>query len=325
MKKRVIFKEPIKDGTKFHDLEVVGIRHKSIENVIYYVCKCICGKRITVKDKNLLDNIKKDCGCKEDKPQKVHLETNKKYPPKLKQLEDGQKFGRLSILKYKRLDDENNELYLCKCDCGRVLTVSRLLLKDKEANCGCLFKEKMAEDNGKTFNRLTILKFSHLEKEEEFVVCKCRCSKRIILPRKEVKSCQISGCGTCISHTRKRLESRKPISVHSLKNRVMKAYRKGAKDRGHEFNLERDDFHNFLTMNCYYCNSEPSNTIKQNSTEVKYNGIDRVDSTKGYSIDNCVSCCATCNRAKRIMTVKEFLEWVSRVYKHSIDSQISRD
>jgi 5-methylcytosine-specific restriction endonuclease McrA len=43
------------------------------------------------------------------------------------------------------------------------------------------------------------------------------------------------------------------------------------------------------------------------------NGIDRIDSNKGYTMDNCVSCCWTCNRMKGNMTQQNFLEHISKI------------
>lgn len=43
-------------------------------------------------------------------------------------------------------------------------------------------------------------------------------------------------------------------------------------------------------------------------------GLDRIDSTKGYTMDNLVSCCETCNRAKRHMSLAEFREWKNSLY-----------
>ena len=41
-----------------------------------------------------------------------------------------------------------------------------------------------------------------------------------------------------------------------------------------------------------------------------YNGIDRVDNTKGYQVNNCVASCFICNKAKGVMTQSEFLNWI---------------
>ena len=52
----------------------------------------------------------------------------------------------------------------------------------------------------------------------------------------------------------------------------------------------------------------------------KHNGIDRVDPSKGYTIDNCVSCCSKCNYAKHDMTISEYNEWLTKAYNHMISS-----
>ena len=39
---------------------------------------------------------------------------------------------------------------------------------------------------------------------------------------------------------------------------------------------------------------------------LKCNGVDRVDNTKGYSVDNSVPCCKFCNTAKHTMSEGDF-------------------
>ena len=49
---------------------------------------------------------------------------------------------------------------------------------------------------------------------------------------------------------------------------------------------------------------------------LKYNGIDRVDSSKGYEYNNVVSCCKNCNSAKMQLSIKEFKEHIIKIYNH---------
>lgn len=35
----------------------------------------------------------------------------------------------------------------------------------------------------------------------------------------------------------------------------------------------------------------------------------------GYTLDNCVSCCADCNYAKKHMPIGHFLKWINRLAK----------
>lgn len=81
-------------------------------------------------------------------------------------------------------------------------------------------------------------------------------------------------------------------------------YRNNAKQRGHSFNITKDEFNNLLTQNCHYCNS------KDNI------GVDRIDSLIGYVIENCVSCCNICNRMKGTYSIKDFLKQCNLISKN---------
>ncbi len=69
--------------------------------------------------------------------------------------------------------------------------------------------------------------------------------------------------------------------------------------------------------NCNYCGDPPSCTMynRNKSDFYIYNGIDRVDNNVGYVLDNAVSCCKVCNRAKYNMAEEEFLSWTERLGK----------
>lgn len=47
--------------------------------------------------------------------------------------------------------------------------------------------------------------------------------------------------------------------------------------------------------------------------------------TLGYQMENVVPCCITCNNAKRTLSLPEFMAWVERVYRHSIQGTSRED
>ena len=47
-------------------------------------------------------------------------------------------------------------------------------------------------------------------------------------------------------------------------------------------------------------------------------GIDRKDSSKGYTLENCVSCCDICNRMKMQMSENTFLNRIEQIYNYSV-------
>lgn len=85
--------------------------------------------------------------------------------------------------------------------------------------------------------------------------------------------------------------------------RLYKRYRKSAEDRGHDFDLSSDDFDGLVLQNCAYCGAGPSNKItSRKGSFLEYNGLDRMDSRSGYSLENVVPCCRFCNSLKGRMS-----------------------
>ena len=84
------------------------------------------------------------------------------------------------------------------------------------------------------------------------------------------------------------------------------AYARGASSRELSFELTKEQFETISNKNCYYCGKESPN------------GIDRVDSSKGYSLSNCVPACKHCNYAKGNLSQELFDEWVSRLINYQI-------
>ena len=48
-----------------------------------------------------------------------------------------------------------------------------------------------------------------------------------------------------------------------------------------------------------------------------YNGIDRVDNSKGYTEENCVPCCADIDAMKMDLPKKRFLELCTKVVERN--------
>ncbi len=65
-------------------------------------------------------------------------------------------------------------------------------------------------------------------------------------------------------------------------------YVDSAIDRDIPFELSPKQFNSLIRQPCYLCGF----------LDAKLNGIDRVDSSKGYSLENCRGCCTSCNTMK---------------------------
>jgi len=107
-------------------------------------------------------------------------------------------------------------------------------------------------------------------------------------------------------------------------NHLIGKYKCNAKSRKIDWNLTDDEARYLMRLPCYYCGSLPryhkdSATFKGLNGDFPANGLDRIDSSKGYSIDNVVPCCKYCNTMKRSLSIKKFKTHIEKIYKHFIE------
>ena len=103
-------------------------------------------------------------------------------------------------------------------------------------------------------------------------------------------------------------------SIKSGINIFYKEYIRNAKNRKYDFTLTFEDFEILIFQNCNYCDIEPLNKSKSTMSYIfKYNGIDRKDNSKGYSLENCVTCCKYCNIAKKDNDMEDFIQWINHL------------
>ena len=97
---------------------------------------------------------------------------------------------------------------------------------------------------------------------------------------------------------------------------AMGRYKANAIRRKLEWDLTLEQFAEITKKDCHYCGAKPNNIAigKGCNGDYIYNGIDRIDNNKGYTIDNIVPCCKICNYAKRKLTLQEFQDWVEKIY-----------
>ena len=177
---------------------------------------------------------------------------------------------------------------------------------------------KLLDLTGKKFGRLLALRRVSPSGVRSVWECQCDCGS---LTRVLSDSLQMGRTKSCCCL---RNEGPKGPNAHGTKptgvaarNSMYHSLKFSALKRGHSWKLTKEVFDNITTQSCFYCGIEPRQIFKQtgcNGTYV-YNGIDRVDNTRGYESDNVVPCCGQCNRAKRDLTKDAFLDWADRLSK----------
>ena len=176
--------------------------------------------------------------------------------------------------------------------------------------------KKNLEEIGKTYYDLTCLRFFGRNKNNNaFFEYKCICGKNHIAMGIHVRTGSIKSCG-CRLKTNPGCPRRLEYGESSF-NRMFRSYKYHAKKRGYDFLLNKEEFKNITKKNCYFCGEEPREVRNDKNSNGLYvgNGIDRLDNTLGYSVENCVPCCGECNRAKLGRTENEYIDHIKRVYK----------
>jgi hypothetical protein len=84
-------------------------------------------------------------------------------------------------------------------------------------------------------------------------------------------------------------------------------YKTSAINKRLEFILTKEEFTYMVKSPCYYCG------IIQDKG---FNGIDRLNSSENYKIENCVSCCEMCNMMKGSLGPSIFIHRVEHILSH---------
>jgi len=224
----------------------------------------------------------------------------------------GQRFGRLVAVSIAGTGEKR--LWLCKCDCGNNKAYPTFQLRaGYTTSCGCWRSDKHSLA-GRRFGLLIVIKrVSNLRPGCPRWECRCDCGNTKVKSSKTLNSGESTHCG-CQAHER-RSKPRRGVFGESLRNTVIHSYKNNAKRKGLLFDITVPKLIELITGKCFYCGQEPSKTIvkKKFYGSFTYNGIDRLDSNKGYIPNNVVSCCEACNYMKSNHPVDEFLKIIKRI------------
>ena len=182
------------------------------------------------------------------------------------------------------------------------------------------------------FGRLIVLRGTAKRKHNERIwECLCDCGNIKEVATGHLRDGNTRSCGclhkeaarrnSVISRVKATEANKKPYGEASFNSLYMN-YHRNANKRNLIMDLTKDEFRRLTKQDCFYCGVGPNQVWLRKQTNPKhktngeyvYNGIDRMDSNKGYTIDNVVPCCFKCNEAKNSLNVKEFYSYIVKVY-----------
>ena len=108
----------------------------------------------------------------------------------------GKKFGKWTVLEY-----DTNYKWICKCDCGKIKSVSSSNLKNgNSTSCGCNVSKDLSN---KKFGRLTTIEPTK-ERYYGYIVwkCKCDCGNEFLAPMHNILNGNIKSCGCLVQENR---------------------------------------------------------------------------------------------------------------------------
>ena len=235
-------------------------------------CVCSCGKHAQVFSQNLLKGRSTSCGC----ANVVDIQ--------------GKRYGLLTVLEKNGRDKNGRTLWLCKCDCGNIVTVSgKSLRSGNTTSCGRKNANKTADLTGKRFGRLVVLKrediISKSGKKSVAWRCKCDCGNYTVIRAGNLASGSTKSCG-CLAN-----ECNPPIMVkhNGSKSRLYSIW-KGIKGRCLNKNLKA--YHYYGGRGIKICD-EWKNDFASFRDWALQNGysknltIDRIDVNGNYEPSNC--------------------------------------
>lgn len=167
---------------------------------------------------------------------------------------------------------------------------------------------------GQQFGRLIVLsqapKRLDLKNKGKRWNCLCVCGQHT----------EVNGGGLKTGHVKSCRCSRKEQARGNFGRyafgQLFSRYKSQARERGFSFHLTREQFKLLTQGSCFYCGTPPIVVYTKRNSSYTYNGIDRRDNSKGYTLENCVSCCAVHNHMKSDMSYDEFVAACRSVVKH---------
>lgn len=158
--------------------------------------------------------------------------------------------------------------------------------------------------------------------------CECECGNTVVDVAANIKKGQRKSCG-CKNYQVPHGNQKNDPQKTSL-NALFRRHKNRSNKRMIENELTFEEFSELVFKNCHYCQIEPTadyngfitktgNFFSKHLTPhslgagIKYNGIDRINSSIGYKKDNVVPSCEQCNLAKSTRSVEDFYKWVDKL------------
>lgn len=177
------------------------IKPIKVNNRTLWECKCDCGNIINVSGTSLRTQNTKSCGClQKDKARSNFIDLT------------GKKFGLLTVL-YRDEDKPKGHgkpvFWICKCECGNIISIQGNHLKSGHTkSCGCYKPKKFINEVGNIYGKLKVIEFIGTSLDGKALwKCQCECGNEKITLGKSLRAGLVQSCGCLHSKGEQKIAS----------------------------------------------------------------------------------------------------------------------
>lgn len=237
----------------------------------------------------------------------------------------GEMFGSLRVAGQAGSLPDGTTLWRCICTiekngivCGNEKVCRRTnLIAGYVKTCG---KHRPKDLEGQKFGYLVALRRDEdrCTPRRAYWICRCECTNI----HQESRECSVrmtnlldgttKSCG-CLHATSIGIRCRKAPGFSAFQD-LYKRYQQNAKAKNRSFELTQEEVREITQKDCHYCGVRPAQIVSHGARvnasrngQYIHNGIDRLDSSVGYMIHNCVPCCTVCNLMKLDSSYDDFI------------------
>lgn len=305
-----------KPGDKFNRLTLIEYSNGK------WRCRCDCGKEVTVLTYSLTSKNTKSCGClnKEQNVKKTikMQENRRKFSP---EIASARRIWKRYIYADKSCNLSFEEwLTVSKQNCTYCGQPPSKLYNGYDNRAS----KKSKIDGYYIYNGIDRVDSNQGHTKDNIVPCcyVCNRNKNNLSLKDFLQKIKKLKINNFIPLKIKSKKMPKNKSLTSAINYIFYNYKK-------DTDLTINQFYYLIQLPCYYCGEEKVNKINpyisdsricqetKDKAWLHYNGIDRVDSSKGHTKDNVVPCCKYCNFGKGKMSILEFNQWIATIKNYN--------
>lgn len=286
----------IEPGETFNRLTAVRFVDKNKWNQSQWLFKCACGVEKILNASGVKLGGTKSCGCATRDP-----------GPSV-QINSGDKFSRLTAIRFVEILTPGKPKWLFKCDCGsETITIAPHVKSGQIKSCGCSRNPMKA---GEVHGNWTAIQFASKQDNHTNVrwLFKCACGNERAVSVGSVRAGLSKSCG-CLQ---------KPTENKMRIDRIFKTIKAGSVKRGMSFILIKSDIEKLAERQNWKClQTGISFDFTQGEGRRPFGPtIDRIDNTRGYEPGNIQLVCNLYNYCKNEHTTDDVFTFASALVEH---------